>query len=134
MSTPVVVESTVLVAFCDPADPLHEFVHQAVADQITAGHPLVVPASALAEVLVGAYQTSPHAVRTVEGFVSDLAATVYPVDREVARAAAQYRADNPGLPLLAAFVFGTAKTVNAQQILTTNLGWKGVDDRTVILR
>jgi uncharacterized protein with PIN domain len=134
MRPAVIVDSSVLVAFCDPEDQLHPVVQPALAERLATSHQLIVPASVLSEVLVGAYQASPHAVRTVEGFVDNLATLVAPLDRRTARAAAQYRAAHPTLPLLAAFVFATAKTVNAQQILTTNPSWKNIDDRAHILR
>jgi predicted nucleic acid-binding protein len=130
----VVIDTTVLVGFCDPDDPLHQVSWAALVECVTAGNSLVVPVSVLSEALVGAYRATPHAVRTVEGFVDDIATRLYPIDRPVGRVAARYRADHPGLPLAAALVFGTAKVVSAQQILTTEPSWKDIDDRTRVLR
>jgi predicted nucleic acid-binding protein len=130
----VVLDAAVLLGFCDPDDPAHPVTVAAVTDCLAAGSRLIVPVSVLSEVLVGAYRTSAHAVRTVEGFVDDLITQVYPIDRPVGRAAAQYRAEHPDLPLYAAFVLATAKVLNARQILTTDPSWKQKDSRVHILR
>lgn len=130
----IVIDATVLVGFCDPDDPFHQVIRVALVECLTTGNSLVVPVSVLSEALVGAYRATPHAVRIVEGFVDDLATQVYPLDRPVGRAVARYRADHPRLPLAAALVFGTAKVVNAQQILTTDMSWKDIDNRTRVLR
>jgi predicted nucleic acid-binding protein len=126
---PVVIDSTVLLAFCDPDDPLHKVAKAVVNECLGAGSPLVVPVSVLSEVLVGAFRATPHAVRTVEGFVDELVSQVREIDRSVGRAAARYRAEHTGLGLSAALVFGTAKIIAADQILTSEPSWRQVDPR-----
>jgi predicted nucleic acid-binding protein len=133
MST-VVVDATVLVGFCDPDETAHEVATAALTACLAAGTGLVVPVSVLSEVLTGAYRNTPHAVRVIEGFVKELASRVYPIDRAVGRAAAQYRAEHPGLPLHAALVLGTAKIVNAERILTTDASWIDKSARVHIVR
>jgi predicted nucleic acid-binding protein len=117
---PVVVDSLVLLAFCDPDDPLHGVARAAVSECLLAGVPLVVPASVLSEVLVCAYRATPHAVRVVQGFVDELASEVRPLDRVAARAAARCRATRDGLPLHAGLVLGTAMSVAADRVLTAD--------------
>jgi predicted nucleic acid-binding protein len=130
---PVVIDSTVLLAFCDPDDPLHEVATTAVNERLSAGFPLVVPVSVLSEVLVGAFRASPHAVRTVVGFVDELVSQVREIDRSVGKAAARYRAEHVGLGLAAALVFGTAKVIVADEILTSEASWREIDPRVHVL-
>jgi predicted nucleic acid-binding protein len=133
MTRPVVVDSLVLLAFCDPDDPLHVVARDAVAECLTGGLPLVVPASVLSEVLLGAYRTSRHAVRVVQGFVDEIASDVRPLDRAAARAAARCRASYDGLPLHAGLVLGTATSVTADRVLTADPSWAAVDPRVHVL-
>jgi predicted nucleic acid-binding protein len=130
---PVVMDTSALIGFCDPDDVNHRQAKLAVQECKAAGHPLVVPVTVLSEVLVGAFRSTPHAVRTVEGFVDEMINEVRPVDRLVGRAAARYRADHPGLKLAASLVFGTAKVVDADQILTTDASWREIEARVRIL-
>lgn len=131
---PVVLDSTVLIGFCDPDNAAHERVRKVVTEFMAAGHKLVVPVSVLSEVLVGAYRSTPHAVRVVEGFVDDLVHDVRTIDRPIGRAAAKYRADHPEMRLPVALVFGTAKVLNAEQILTTEPSWQEIDRRVLVVR
>jgi predicted nucleic acid-binding protein len=133
MST-VVVDATVLLGLCDPDDPAHKVASAALTECLAAGSELVVPVSALSEVLVGAFRSTPHAVRAIEGFVNELVSTVYPIDRPVGRVAARYRAEHPGLPLHAALVLATAKVLGAQQILTTDVSWIDKNECVHIVR
>jgi predicted nucleic acid-binding protein len=131
---PIVLDSPVVIGFCDPDDAVHASARLALAGCLTAGHPLVVPVSVLSEVLVGAFRSTPHAVRTVEGFLDDLVSEVRPLDRAAGRAAARYRADYPELRMAAALVLGTAKSIEAEQILTTEESWTAIDPRVRVLR
>jgi predicted nucleic acid-binding protein len=133
MKRPVVLDSTVLLACCDPDDRLHKAAAATITGSISAGDALVVPASVLSEVLVGAYRASPHAVRTLGGLVVDLVHDVRDIDRKIAHAAARYRAEHPELGLAAALVFGTAKVIAADQILTTDPTWTTIDRRVHLL-
>jgi predicted nucleic acid-binding protein len=126
---PVVIDSSVLLGLWDPDDANHGPAFAALTRHLSTGHPIVVPASVLSEVLVGAFRTTPHAVRTVEGFIDDLVSEVRLVDRAIGRAAAQYRADHPWLPLSDALVIATGKLVDAEEILTTDRRWAEVDPR-----
>jgi predicted nucleic acid-binding protein len=133
MKNPIVIDSTVLLAFCDPDNPQHQAAAATITGYIGAGRWLVVPASALSEVLVGAYRASSHAVRTIEGLIVDLVHLVREIDRKIAHAAASYRAEHPELGLAAALVFGTAKVTAAGQILTTEPTWTTIDPRVRVL-
>jgi predicted nucleic acid-binding protein len=126
---PVVLDSSVLLGLWDPDGAHHQAAFTALTRHLSAGRPIVVPVSVLSEVLVGAFRTTPHAVRTVEGFIDDLVSDVRHVDRAVARAAAQYCADHPGLRLPEALVIATGKLVDAEEILTADRRWEKVDPR-----
>jgi predicted nucleic acid-binding protein len=130
---PVVLDSSVLLGLLDPDYPNHAAALAAVTRHLSAGRPIVVPASVLSEVLVGAFRSTPHAVRTVEGFIDDLVSEVRHVDRAVGRAAAQYRADHPWLPLSGALVIATGRLVDAEEILTADKRWEKIDDRVRVV-
>jgi predicted nucleic acid-binding protein len=130
---PVVLDSSVLLGLWDPDDVHHRAASAALIRHLSAGHRIVVPVSVLSEVLVGAFRTTPHAVRTVEGFLDDLVSEVRPVDRAVGRAAAQYCADHPGLRLADALVIATGRLVDAEEILTADKRWEKVDPRVRVV-
>ncbi len=129
----VVVDSGVLLALWDPYDARHHAARATLAGHLAEGRCLVVPVSALSEVLVGAFRATPYAVRTVEGFVDELVGEVRVADREVGRAAAQLRARHPALPLVDALVVATGEVVDAPEILTTNARLLDVDSRARLL-
>jgi predicted nucleic acid-binding protein len=130
---PIIVDSSVLMAFCDPDDPAHKVARASVEEAIANGHPMIVPATALSEVLVGAYRSTPHAVRTILGFVDELAAGVHSIDQRTAQAAARYRAEHAELGFPAALVLATAKERVAACVLTTESSWRDVDPRVVVV-
>jgi hypothetical protein len=135
---PVVLDSSALIAFCDPADPAHADAADSVALTLRAGHPLVVPVSALSEVMVGAYRMNPitprmsHAVHALWLFMRQMVSDIYPADYELAEAAARYRVANPGLPLHAALVLATVDVTGADHVLTTELAWRAIRPDAVI--
>ena len=128
-----IVDSGVLLALCDSEDRRHPVVRQAVEEHLAAGGTLVVPVTCLSQVLVGAFRTTPYAVRTVEGFVDELVDRVWSVDRAVGRAAAQVRTVYPRLPLGDALVLATAQVAGVPRILTTAPYLTGLDPRILVL-
>jgi predicted nucleic acid-binding protein len=129
----VVVDSGVLLALWDPDDAWHQAALTALERYLASGARLVVPVSALSEVLVGAFRATPYAVRTVESFVDDLVGEVRPTDRAVGRAAARLLAEYPTLALAEALLLATGEVVGAQDILTTNQHLEQVDQRVRVL-
>jgi predicted nucleic acid-binding protein len=129
---PVVLDSTVILATHDADDPYHDVVRVVIGEWAVRA-PLVVPASVVSEVLVGAIRSGPHAFRTLGGFLRDLVDRVEPVDYSVAAVAARYRAQFPKLTLPAALVLATGKTLNAAAILTIESSWCEVDPARVRL-
>lgn len=97
------------------------------------GDNLVLPASALAEVLVGASRMGPGAVRKTEAFVDAIVDAVHDIDRAVAREAAGLRTRHESLRLPDALVLAAGRVMNAVQILTADQRWSGVDKRVQLL-
>jgi len=116
MRTAVVVDSGVLLALWDPDDTHHQAALTALERYLAGGARLVVPVTALSEVLVGAFRATPYAVRTVEGFVDDLVGEVHTVDRAVGRAAAKLLAEHPTLALADALLLATGEVASAQDM------------------
>jgi predicted nucleic acid-binding protein len=133
MRAAVVVDSGVLLALWDPDDGRHGVATAALERHLAEGCRLVIPVSALSEVLVGAFRATPYAVRTIEGFVDDLVAEVRAIDRAVGRAAAQLRAERPALRLADALLVATGEVVGAQEIITIDPDLAAVDPRVRVL-
>jgi predicted nucleic acid-binding protein len=129
----VVLDSGVLLALWDPDDQRHHSARSTVDRCLAGGSRLVVPVTALSEVLVGAFRATPYAVRMVEGFVRELVGEARAVDRAVGRAAARLRAEFEGLPLADALVVATGEIDRAQEIVTTNGRLGEVNPRVRVL-
>lgn len=128
----VVLDSSVILGVLDPKDVHHQAATRAVREHRRANAEFLVPASALAEVLVGASRLGSEAVQATEGFVDRIASEVVPIDREVARAAAGLRARHRSLRLPDALVLGCA-AVRRADIVLTDRSWRRVDSRVVLI-
>ncbi len=129
----VVVDASVVLGLLDPADAHHSSATRAVKKVRADGDEIILPASALAEVLVGASRIGPAAVRTTEAFVDAIVDQVYDIDRSVARAAAGYRARHASVRLPDAFVLAVGATLNADTVLTADKRWGKVDPRVRVI-
>ena len=120
----IVLDAGVVIAALSPHDAHHRSAVAAITTAVDRGDRLAIPASALAEALVHPYRSSQVAVDQVERFVDELPATVEPLTRPMARAAAAARASFGGrLALPDALIVATAIVLEADDILTTDLGW-----------
>ncbi len=100
----VALDTSVAIGFLDPADAHHE---RAVSDLREHDRStLMMPASAFSETLVRPLATG-HA-DLVERFVDGLRIEIVPLDRTIARRAAELRAEHPALRLPDAMVLATA--------------------------
>ncbi|HEY1617465.1 MAG TPA: PIN domain-containing protein [Streptosporangiaceae bacterium] len=129
----VVLDASVVLALLDPQDALHEPVSAAARCRSGRGEEFILPASVLAEVLVGAARRGEAALgatrqRTVAAFGSP-----YPVDEEVAAAAARRRARHRTLRLPDALVLATADAAGADEVLTGDKRWAGLDERVQVI-
>jgi predicted nucleic acid-binding protein len=129
----VVVDATVVLGLLDPRDAHHTGATRAVKRARADGNEIILPASALAEVLVGASRLGNSAVRATEAFVDTIVDHVYDIDRSVARSAAVYRSKNKSVRLPDALVLAVGAIVNADAVLTADARWAKVDRRVRVI-
>ncbi|HEU5127135.1 MAG TPA: PIN domain-containing protein [Glycomyces sp.] len=126
----VVLDSSVLLGLADPLDALHRSAAEALNDR--RDMEFIVPASVFAEIMVGAVKLGKRTADHVEAMVDDLATDIYPIDREVARAAASIRARRTGIRLPDALVLATGTVLHAE-VLTGDKRWAGEPGRVAVL-
>jgi len=117
----------------DPHDVHHASATRALRRVRADGDEIILPASALAEVLVGASRVGAGAVRTTESFVDTIIDQVYDIDRSVARSAAKFRSAHKSIRLPDAFVLAVGATLNADYVLTADSRWDKVDRRVRVI-
>lgn len=123
-----------LLAVLDPGDAHHRGAVQALRQARADGGRIVLPASALAEVLVGASRVGTAAVRTTEAFVDTVVDAIHDIDRGVARSAATYRGRYASLRLPDALVIAVGSVANADAVLTADRKWSKADSRVRVIR
>lgn len=84
---PVALDADVVIAFLDPADDRHELAVSELRLRVAAGAEVFVSASVYAEMMVRPVQQGTDA--TVDEFLDAISANVVPIDRPLARQAAQ---------------------------------------------
>jgi predicted nucleic acid-binding protein len=128
----VVLDASIVIAFLDPDDALHEAAVQALT--VHQHDELVIPASVHAEILVGPYRSGRKAVAEVESFLADFAVRTEPVSVEIARSAARIRSGSRSLRLPDALVLATADALDADAVLTGDASWSKSSRRVAIIR
>jgi predicted nucleic acid-binding protein len=118
-----VVDAGVLIGFLDRNDAHHQSAVDALAEAVGRGDHLVVPASALAETLVGPARRGPDVVAAVLDMLERVPFEVAPLDRQIAVAAAALRAKHRAIKLPDTLVLATATVRDADALLTTDRGW-----------
>jgi predicted nucleic acid-binding protein len=93
----VVLDADIIIAFLDEDDDKHERAIIELRPRLAGGVEIFVSASVYAEVLVRPLQRG--AAAAVDGFLKAIAATIVAVDADVARRAAQLRANHRSLRL-----------------------------------
>ena len=127
-----VLDASVVIAFLDPDDALHE---AAVAALTEHQHDqLVIPASVYAEILVGPYRKGVEEVAEVEAFLADFAVRIEAITPAIARAAARLRSDSRSLRRPDALVLATADEVAADTVLTGDESWTTLSRRVTLLQ
>jgi predicted nucleic acid-binding protein len=129
----VILDSSVLLAVVDPHDALHEPAAEAVRDAYRRGEAFMIPTTVLAEVLVGASRQGTEVAAALESRIDKLVAEVRPIDRDVARSAAELRARSSSIKLPDALVIATGRVVDAVTVLTADKRWSGVDPRVRVI-
>ncbi len=129
----VVFDSSVILGLLDTTDAHYRSATTALRQFRSQNAEIVIPATVLSEILVGATRIGPEAVVRVEGFVDTFASEVYPVDRAVAKCAAGYRAACPSLRLPDALVIAIGNVITADSIVTADKAWRKLDPTVLIL-
>jgi predicted nucleic acid-binding protein len=129
----VVVDTGVLVSLLDPQDANHDRATRVLHEVRRARDQMVLPATALAELLVGASRLEPAALRTVEALVDAVVDQVREIDREVVGVAVRVRSRHRFLRLPDAMVLAVGQVVEADSVLTTEQQWTRADRRVRLL-
>lgn len=128
----VVLDSSVVIAFLDTDDALHEAAVRALTDH--QHDDLVMPASVYAEILVGPHRRGAKEVAEVEAFLADLGVRIELITAAIARAAARLRSGSRSLRLPDALVIATADEIAAEKVLTGDESWAGISRRVTLVR
>jgi predicted nucleic acid-binding protein len=128
----VVLDASVVIAFLDPDDALHD---AAVAALTEHQHDeLLIPTSAYAELLVAPNRRGSEAVAEVEAFLADFAVRLEALTRAVARVAAKLRSESRSLRLPDALVLATADELDADIVLTGDESWARIGGRVTLIQ
>ncbi len=128
---PVVLDAGVVIAHLDDTDAHNDAARAAL--HARHRHELVLPASAYAEALVQPFRAGGPEPGVLDAFVDEVPIRIEPIDRAIARRAAQLRARRPSLRLPDALVVATGEVVDAAEILTVDLGLRAVSRRIVAI-
>jgi predicted nucleic acid-binding protein len=129
----VVLDSSVILALLDPQDVHHASAAEQVRRRRRAGSRFTVPASVLAEVLVGAHRQGEETVAHRRRQVRDTFGSPRAIDEDVAVAAAGLRSRHPRVRLPDAFVVAVAVVDRAEEVLTADKGLAKVDERVRVI-
>jgi predicted nucleic acid-binding protein len=125
-----VLDASVLIALLDEND-VGRPVARAAVYQTKRDHELLIPVTAFSESIVAPYRRSRKDGQRAEAALAALGSLV-DVGREIASRAAQLRATRQ-IKLPDALILATAMHVAADQILTLDRRWRGVDSRVRLL-
>ncbi len=128
----VVLDASVLIAFLDPDDALHDAAVEGLTEH--QHDELVIPVSVYAEILVAPYRRGAEAVAEIESFLQDFAMRIELITPAIARAAARLRGEFGGLRLPDALVLATADELEAGSVLSGDESWVRVSDRVRLIR
>jgi predicted nucleic acid-binding protein len=129
----VVLDASVVLALFDPGDALHAASAAAARRRRNAGDTFLLPASVLAEVLVGAARRNDAELEARRNLAVAAFGPPHPVDEAVAVTAARWRARHRALRVPDALVFATADVASADAVLTGDKRWQGIDPRVEVL-
>ena len=122
----VVLDADVLIGFLYAADSQHEQAVSLLAPYLLPGHRVMIGASVYSEVLVGPVRTGRPGI--VDDFLASARIAVVPIDRPIARRAAELRAAHRALRLPDALALATALETPAE-LLTLDEGLRRVAAR-----
>jgi predicted nucleic acid-binding protein len=125
-----VLDSSVVIALLDRADPLHQVATAAMLAH--AGDDLRLPASAYAECLVGPARKGRF--EAARSRVAELQLRTEPLTGAIAERAAKLRARFRSLRLSDALVIATGDILGADVTLTGDTAWRGASGRIRLVR
>ena len=128
----VVVDTSVVIGYFDPADAHYEAVEPALLDVRERGEEFILPASVLAESMVGRLRREPSTAQLRRVATIEMFGEVRVIDEAVAMHAAQVRASHPRLRLPDALVIATG-IVEGATVLTCDAQWAAVDERVRVV-
>jgi predicted nucleic acid-binding protein len=109
----VVLDASVLIAFLDPDDALHDAAVEALSEH--QHDELLIPLTVYAEILVAPYRRGAEAVTEVEAFLADFAIRIEAMTPAIAQAAAQLRSASRSLRVPDALVLATGRRARSRQ-------------------
>lgn len=125
-----VLDASVLIALLDGKDVGRPAARAAV-DESKRDHDLLIPVTAFSESIVAPYRRSRRDGQRAEAALAALGSLV-DVTRDIASRGAQLRATRQ-IKLPDAIILATAMQMAADQILTLDRRWRGVDSRVRLL-
>ena len=128
----VVLDASVIIAFLDPDDALHDGAVEALTEH--QHDDLVIPLSVYAEILVAPYRRGAEAVAEVEAFLADFGVRTEAMTPAIARAAAQLRGEVRSLRLPDALVLATSDELEADGLLTGDESWVPISGRVKLIQ
>ena len=130
MARLTVLDTSVLLAWLEPAEPHHRVAVDRLGAARSSGD-LAIPVTAFAEALVRPYRHSPQAGRRVERKLTEIGRVV-PTSIEAGRRAAQLRAGNQ-IKLPDALILATGIELKATAILTLDERWSRIHPSVDVL-
>ncbi|MDN5931864.1 MAG: PIN domain-containing protein [Pseudonocardia sp.] len=128
----VVLDANIVIGFLRPDNALHRVTREALGGARQRGDTFILPATVLAETLVGTARERPDRIEAQIQTMIGLFGPERVVDRDVAVAAARLRARHPSLRLPDALVVATGVVDNAT-VLTSDRRLGVVDARVQVL-
>jgi predicted nucleic acid-binding protein len=127
----VVLDASVVIAFLDLDDALHDGAVKAFARH--QHDELLIPLTVYAEILVGPYRRGAAEVAEVEAFIGDFAIRIAAPTPAIARTAAKLRSATRSLRLPDALVLATADELGADRVLTGDESWVRFSQRVTLI-
>lgn len=125
----VALDADVLIAFLDASDVQHHSAVEVLRTRLAAGERILIAASVYAEILVRPLQRGSDHI--VDAFITAIGAKVVPIDRDIARRAAQLRGSHRALRLPDAISLAAALVAGAEFVtLDRRLGKTAEVQRT----
>lgn len=125
-----VLDASVLIALLDEKDAGRPVARAAVGES-RRDHDLLIPVTAFSESIMAPNRRSRRDGQRAEAALASLGRLVE-VTRDIASRAAQLRATRQ-IKLPDALILATAMQLAAEQILTLDRRWRGVDSRVLLL-